>query len=95
VPVANGRFGGVDGAKKVDEAKPEDRLGETLSVSNRAQYWTDADTSKLSINTAAEGVFWDTPEAQELRDKARALAYYRRLGPTEGVGGEQLLSFAD
>lgn len=30
-------------------------------VVGRVAYWTDDDTTKLNINTAGDGVFWDTP----------------------------------
>ncbi len=35
--------------------------GEPNSVVARVAFWTDDETAKVNINTAAEGTFWDTP----------------------------------
>jgi len=35
--------------------------GERNSVVARVAFWTDDETSKVNINTASEGTFWDTP----------------------------------
>jgi len=35
----------------------------TNPVVGRVAYWTDDDSTKLNINTAGDGVFWDTPRA--------------------------------
>ncbi|MCX6971139.1 MAG: Verru_Chthon cassette protein A [Verrucomicrobia bacterium] len=36
---------------------------QTNPIIGRAAYWTDDDTSKVNINTASEGVYWDKPYA--------------------------------
>lgn len=35
----------------------------TNQIVGRVAYWTDDETSKVNINTASEGAFWDTPKA--------------------------------
>ena len=44
--------------------------GETPTTSNpivgRIAFWTDDETSKVNVNTASEGSFWDTPKAGTL-----------------------------
>lgn len=41
-------------------------------VVGRIAFWTDDETCKVNINTASEGVFWDTPRTQSLEDQAMA-----------------------
>jgi hypothetical protein len=38
--------------------------GSTNPVIGRVAFWTDDETSKVNINTASEGTFWDTPIGQ-------------------------------
>ena len=35
----------------------------TNPIVGRIAYWTDDETSKVNINTASEGVYWDTPHS--------------------------------
>ncbi|MEI9998880.1 MAG: Verru_Chthon cassette protein A [Verrucomicrobiota bacterium] len=35
----------------------------TNPIVGRIAYWTDDETAKVNINTASEGVYWDTPRA--------------------------------
>ena len=37
-------------------------------ITGRIAYWTDDETSKININTASEGNYWDTPHAQGITD---------------------------
>jgi uncharacterized protein (TIGR02600 family) len=41
-------------------------------IVGRIAYWTDDETSKININTASEGNFWDTPRTQGVTDFALA-----------------------
>ncbi|HSJ03555.1 MAG TPA: Verru_Chthon cassette protein A, partial [Verrucomicrobium sp.] len=43
-------------------------------VIGRLAFWTDDETSKVNINTASEGVFWDIPRANTVSE--RRLASY-------------------
>jgi len=40
---------------------PASRATETNPIIGRTAFWTDDEASKLNINTASEGTFWDTP----------------------------------
>lgn len=48
----------------------------TPSVHNpivgRIAYWTDDLSSRINVNTAAEGVYWDTPRADTVEERAYA-----------------------
>ena len=35
----------------------------TNPIVGRVAFWTDDETSKVNVNTASEGAFWDTPKA--------------------------------
>ena len=37
-------------------------------VTGRMAFWTDDDASKVNINTASEGTYWDTPRISSLED---------------------------
>ncbi len=41
-------------------------------VVGRIAFWTDDETCKVNINTASEGVFWETPRTQSLADQTMA-----------------------
>ncbi len=43
----------------------------TNPIVGRLAYWTDDDTSKVNINTASEGVYWDMPRLMSLEDTGR------------------------
>lgn len=38
-------------------------------ITGRIAFWTDDETCKVDINTASEGVFWDTPRTQTAEDQ--------------------------
>lgn len=40
-------------------------------IVGRIAYWTDDETSKVNINTASEGVYWDLPRLMSLEDTGR------------------------
>ena len=45
----------------VPTGKEKTAQGEPNIVDGRVAFWTDDETSKVNINTASEGFFWDTP----------------------------------
>lgn len=59
VPVGKGRL-------KIAAATTEN------PVVGRIAFWTDDETCKVNVNTASEGVFWETPRTQSLADQAMA-----------------------
>lgn len=40
-------------------------------IVGRIAYWTDDETSKVNVNTASEGVYWDLPRLMSLEDTGR------------------------
>ncbi len=86
----DGTLGTVDGSGRFQGAR-----GENASAANpivaRFAFWVDDETSKININTAAEGSFWDVPRADtnQERDLARTvpsrLEYMRQPGHPAGV----------
>lgn len=54
----NNRFVGSQGVKAT-RANP---------IVSRIAFWTDDETSKININTAAEGTYWETPRLYHERD---------------------------
>ena len=49
-------------------------------IVGRIAFWTDDETCKVNVNTASEGVYWDTPRANTEEDKW--------LGQSQPVNGE-------
>ncbi len=41
-------------------------------IVGRFAYWTDDDTSKINVNTASEGVYWDVPRCDTSEERAYA-----------------------
>ncbi len=41
-------------------------------IVGRVAFWTDDETCKINVNTASEGVYWDTPRAANAEDRALA-----------------------
>ncbi|SKA99387.1 Verru_Chthon cassette protein A [Prosthecobacter debontii] len=76
-----GRFT-APGNKKATRSNP---------IVGRVAFWVDDETSKVNINTAAEGSFWDTPRADTSQERALAqtlpsrLEYMRQPGHPAGV----------
>jgi hypothetical protein len=48
-------------------------------VVSRFAFWVDDETSKVNVNTAAEGSFWDTPRADTAQERALAATIPSRL----------------
>ncbi len=66
---------GVDGSgKKVNwSGAPSAQIpSDSNPIVGRIAFWTDDDTSKININTAAEGTYWDTPRGATATDQALA-----------------------
>ncbi|MEN3941079.1 Verru_Chthon cassette protein A [Prosthecobacter sp. SYSU 5D2] len=76
-----GRFFGA-GGEEADKSNP---------VVSRFAFWVDDESSKVNVNTAAEGSFWDTPRADTAQERALAatvpsrLEYMRHPGHPAGV----------
>ncbi|GEP41832.1 hypothetical protein BGE01nite_11230 [Brevifollis gellanilyticus] len=57
----------------------------------RFAYWVDDESCKINVNTASEGVFWDTPRVDTPQDRQLALnqptrlEYHRQPGHPAGV----------
>lgn len=58
-PASSGTTANFAGADKPTSANP---------IIGRIAYWTDDDTSKVNINTASEGVYWDMPRIMSVED---------------------------
>lgn len=41
-------------------------------ITGRIAFWTDDETAKVNVNTAADGVFWDTPRFDAADERKRA-----------------------
>lgn len=48
-------------------------------IVGRYGFWTDDNTSRINVNTASEGVYWDTPRVNTEEDRA-----YGRFQPAQG-----------
>jgi uncharacterized protein (TIGR02600 family) len=48
-------------------------------IVGRYGFWTDDNTSRINVNTASEGVFWDTPKVNTNEDRS-----YGRFQPAQG-----------
>jgi uncharacterized protein (TIGR02600 family) len=58
----DGKITGVDRNGKIIDATKEN------PPVQRFAFWTDDDCSRLNINTATEGTYWDTPHVSSLQD---------------------------
>jgi hypothetical protein len=47
---------------------PIDRATDENPVVGRTAFWTDDESTKLNINTATEGTFWDTPSVSSVQE---------------------------
>ncbi len=47
---------------------------QTNPIIGRIAFWTDDETSKININTASDGVFWDTPRTEGATERSYATA---------------------
>ncbi len=71
--LSNGRLvaptGGSGKTASIPVPKGEEILG-------RVAFWTDDETSKVNLNTASEGTFWDTPRMNTTFER-NTLAYHQ------------------
>lgn len=67
---------------------PTDLTGKTATIPGaseanpiigRVAFWTDDETAKLNINTAADGLFWDIPRAFTLDERDRMARFQPAL----------------
>ncbi len=58
----DGRIAGVNSEGRIEDATKEN------PPVQRIAYWTDDDSSRLNINTASEGTYWDTPHVSSLQE---------------------------
>jgi len=58
----DGRVAGLDAGGKIVGATKEN------PPVSRVAFWTDDDCSRLNINTASEGTYWDTPHVSSLQE---------------------------
>lgn len=72
--------GGDQSTTRFSTVKPS----RTNRIVGRIAFWTDDETTKVNINTASEGVFWDTPrgnndhDAYNYADKQPVQGEYQR-----------------
>jgi uncharacterized protein (TIGR02600 family) len=57
-PTGSGKTAKVPGANSTDK-----------KIIGRVAFWTDDESAKVNVNTAADGAFWDTPRADNLYDR--------------------------
>ena len=66
-------------------------------IAARFAFWTDDESCKINVNTAGEGVFWDTPRADTPQERALAqyqptrAEYHRQPGHPAGVSLSSVL----
>lgn len=66
-------------------------------LAGRIAFWMDDETSKINVNTASEGAFWDTPRADTQQERLLALKqpnrleYHRQPGHPAGVSLSSVL----
>lgn len=79
-----GTLGVVDEQGKFTPVVGEGRPGSGNRLRGRLAFWTDDETCKINVNTASEGVYWDTPrcstrEEIALAEKQPAAGEYHRF----------------
>ena len=50
----------------------EGTVSESNPIVGRIAFWTDDESAKINVNTAAEGIPWDTPRADTAQERAYA-----------------------
>ncbi len=69
---ATGNLDSVTMTKRMDATKVHGGLRDTIT--SRVAFWTDDESSKVNINTAAGGKYWDVPRAQSSQEERFAIA---------------------
>jgi uncharacterized protein (TIGR02600 family) len=74
--LADGSLGSLDASDRfVGRSLPT----EDNPIVSRLAFWTDDETCKVNVNTASEGVYWDTPRVDTKEDRS-----YARTAPLTG-----------
>lgn len=79
------------------EGAGEIQPSRTNPIVSRFAFWVDDETSKVNVNTASEGSFWDTPRADTSQERTLAknipsrLEYMRQPGHPAGVSLSSVL----
>ena len=67
--LADGSVGYLDKSNRfVGQIRPS----EENPITSRIAFWTDDETCKVNVNTASEGVFWDTPRCDTREERSYA-----------------------
>ena len=77
----DGSMAAADDGGKIKGATAEN------PIVGRTGFWTDDESCKLNINTASEGVFWDTPSVSAEKESGQ-------INTDKTVGGSQGFSLA-
>ena len=64
----DGSFGNIDRGKFLGTSQPT----RENPIVGRVAFWTDDECCKINVNTASEGVYWDTPRATGGQDRRLA-----------------------
>lgn len=86
----DGRLGTLNGEGKL-VVTDAGGASEDNPIVARFAFWVDDETTKINVNTAAEGAFWDSPRADNAQERLLAatvpsrLEYARHPGHPAGV----------
>lgn len=89
--VADGRIGTLDSRGRIRMADGGPLPTKQNPIVARYAYWIDDETSKINVNTAGEGSYWDEPRADTNQERKLAttqpmrLEYARLPGHPAGV----------
>lgn len=87
----DGQMGTLNAQGKLVLPNPESKPTAENPIVARFAFWVDDETSKINVNTAAEGSFWDSPRADNAQERLLAttvpsrLEYARHPGHPAGV----------
>lgn len=78
--LADGTLGTLDDAGTFEAQSGSAKPSKANPITGRLAFWTDDETCKLNLNTASEGVHWDSPRVATEED--------RWLGASQPTNGE-------
>ena len=78
--LADGTTGSLNAGGEFDPAEGGTQPSKENPIVGRIAFWTDDETCKINLNTASEGVHWDTPRVSTEED--------RWLGASQPTNGE-------
>lgn len=87
----DGQMGTLDADGHLIMFAPDSEPSVQNPIVARFAFWVDDETSKINVNTAAEGSFWDSPRADSSQERLLAttvpsrLEYARQPGHPAGV----------